>query len=200
MGPFVEAVRATTQPCTFLLIAPSAIALVCARANWRSLLAALAAAIVGGWLLVANRFVLDGLWLNASGLLVIALLAAIVVPRAAQRWQTWGDPRSHAAVVGIVGLMATLWWRPCVGSELGSILTAGQADLIPELVPMAAYMIGALMPLIVIFLLYLAVDPDDRRSQQLGWLALAVGTVVAGSLALGRHDQVVVALSRWSSG
>ena len=92
MGPFVEAVRATTQPCTFLLIAPSAIALVCARANWRSLLAALAAAIVGGWLLVANRFVLDGLWLNASGLLVIALLAAIVVPQPTRRWRRGAIP------------------------------------------------------------------------------------------------------------
>ncbi len=200
LGLFVEAVRATAQPCTFLLIAPMAIAVVCARARWSALLAAVGAAIVGGWLLAANWFLLDGASLVASAIVVIVLLGVIVTPRVGRRWPIATEDRSRAAVVGIVTLVATMWWRPCVGSELGAILTASQDGLAGQLLPMAVYMIGASVPVVAIALAYAAVDPAERYTDALSWVAFAGAIVLGGSLALGQHDQVVVALTRWTTG
>ena len=200
LGPFVEAVRATAQPCTFLLIAPMAIAVVCARARWSALLAAVGAAIVGGWLLAANWFLLDGAMLAVSAIVVIVLLGVLAIPQVGRRWPIVAEDRSRAAIVGTVTLVATMWWRPCVGSELGSILTASQDGVSGELFPMAVYMIGASVPVVAIALAYAAVEPSERYADALSWAAYAGAIVVAGSLALGQHDQVVVALTRWTTG
>ncbi len=200
LGPFVEAVRATAQPCTFLLIAPMAIAVVCARARWSALLAAVGAAIVGGWLLAANWFLLDGALLAVSAIVGIVLLGAIAIPRVGRRRPIVAQDRSRAAIVGAVTLVATMWWRPCVGSELGSILTASQDGVPGQLFPMALYMIGASVPVVAIALAYAAVEPPERYADALSWAAYAGAIVLAGSLVLGQHDQVVVALTRWTTG
>lgn len=200
LGPFVEAVRATVQPCTFLLIAPMAIAVVCARARWSALLAAVGAAIVGGWLLAANWFLLDGAMLAVSATVVIVLLGAMVIPGVGRRWPIVAQDRGRAAIVGAVTLVATMWWRPCVGSELGAILTASQYGLAGQLLPMAVYMVGAGVPVVAIALAYAAVDPPERYTDALSWAAYAGAIVLGGSLALGQHDQVVVALTRWTTG
>lgn len=199
-APFAEAIRATTQPCTFLLLAPMVIALVCVGARWSSLCAAVGAAIVGGWLLVGNWFVLDGPWLNLSGLSVIVVLAATVFPAVQRRWPITADAAFAAGVAGAVTLTGTLWWRPCVGSELGTILTAGRTDPLAQFPAMTTYMLGAGLPAIAVVLLYRAVEPGGRQANRLALAAFAAGVVVAGSLVVGQHDQVVVALTRWTTG
>ena len=68
IGPFAEAVRATVQPCTFLLIVPTTAAVVAARANWQALVGGTAAAVVGGWILADNSVLLEGAWLRLSAL------------------------------------------------------------------------------------------------------------------------------------
>ena len=199
-GPFAESIRATTQPCTFLLLAPMTIVVICARARWETLIAAVAAAIVGGWLLVGNWFVPDGWWLYLSAIVGIALLAARLVPPVHRRWSNRGGARLGAGVAGVVTLLGTLWWRPCVGAELGTILPAGQAEPFGQLPAMTAYMLGAVLPLVAIVLLYRTVEPSPDQARRLGLAAFAAGVVIAGSVAIGQHDQVVVSLTRWTTG
>ena len=70
IATFVEAVRATGQPCTFLLLAPTLLTVAALRATWWSVAAVFGAAIVGGWLAAVNVFVLDGWLLQVSGVAV----------------------------------------------------------------------------------------------------------------------------------
>lgn len=198
LAPFAEAVRATAQPCTFLLIVPIAVGVAAARLRWQAFVAAAIAAILGGWLLAANRFLLEGVWLRVSGALVIAALAMIVVPQVSDRLQWAGRAQLQVAVAGAVAFIAALWWRPCVGEELGVILSGAQNGLAGQLLPMAAYMLGAVAPVGLLVLLRYALGSPDRYLAVASLSALAIGVVVAGSLALGRHDDVVVTLTRWT--
>ena len=74
VGPFTQAVRATIQPCTFLLIVPTLAAVVVAGAHWQALIGATIAAVLGGWVLADNEILFDGGWLRVSGLVVAVVL------------------------------------------------------------------------------------------------------------------------------
>ena len=91
-----------------------------------------------------------------------------------------------------------MWWRPCVGEELGTILNGAQHGIGEQLVPMAAYMLGALTPVAMVVAIRYALDPPDRWLRPVTWVAASVGIVVAASLAAGQHDEVVVTLTRWT--
>lgn len=204
-GPFAEALRATFQPCTVLLVVPTVTAVVAGRARWQGTLAAAASLIVGGWILLDNRFVLEGWMLRASaGLVVVALVALVVfaspefrgrVPAAGPMFQR---PWPQAALVGAITLAASLWWRPCVGEQLGAILNGAQEGIGGQLVPMAAYMLGTFAPVALVVAVRYAADPPARLLATSAWFAAAAGIVVAGALVAGRHGDVVVTLTRWT--
>lgn len=197
IATFVEAVRATGQPCTFLLLAPTLLTVAALRATWWSVVAAFATAVVGGWLLAANIFVLDGWPLRVSGALVAATVVgavALPVPR------TLGRERAVAAsVASAVTLLASLWWRPCVGVEFGRLLTAAQSEAIAPLPGLAVYMVGAMFPLLLVALAWRTVAPPPRV-ERIARIAAAGGAcVVALAILAGRHDALVTGLTRWSS-
>lgn len=202
VGPFAEAVRATIQPCTFLLIVPTLAAVVAAGARWQALVAATIAGVTGGWVLADNRVLLDGAWLRVSAVVSIGLLVVLVL--ATGPWSPpvidrhLGGAWARAAVAGALTFAATMWWRPCVGEELGVILNGAQDGLAGELLPMAAYMLGALVPVAVVVAVRYAAEPSQRLVVATGWMFAAIGVVVAGSLAAGQHDDVVVTLTRWT--
>lgn len=201
VGPFAEAVRATVQPCTFLLIVPTLAAVVAAGARWHALLGSTVAGIVGGWLLVDNRIVLEGAWLRASGLLSIVLFALLVIPGVRNEvpgGRYVGHARGQAVIVAAVTLLATMWWRPCVGEELGVILNGAQDGLAGELLPMASYMLGALVPVGVAVAARYAAEPPPRWTSGVGVAFAVVGVVIGASLLAGQHDEVVVVLTRWT--
>jgi len=198
IGPFAEAIRATAQPCTFLLIVPVLVASFVARNQWRSFAAIVAAAVVGGWLVAANRFVLDGGWLRVAALLVAIGLSALVVPAVTDAAPQLASANARATIAGAVTLVATMWWRPCVGNELGTILTGAQTGLASQLVPMAVYMLGAMTPVAAVVLANQALEPSERAARLASWGALAIGLVITTSLVAGQHDSVVVTLTRWT--
>lgn len=198
VGPFAESLRATLQPCTFLLIVPTLTAVVVARARWQALAAATVAAVVGGWVLIDNRWILDGWLLQLSAVFVAVLLVLMIVPLRRISHARLDAPIPQAFAVGVLTLIATMWWRPCVGTELGKVLNGAQDDVAGQLVPMAAYMLGALVPVAVIVAIRYAAEPSDRIITSVVWSAGAVGVVVAVSLAAGQHDDVVVTLTRWT--
>lgn len=203
VGPFAEAVRSTVQPCTFLLIVPTFAAVVAARAGWRALVGAALAAVAGGWLLADNSFLLEGAWLRISAAFVVIATAALVAPldrmdaRSAGRFAA---PWTRAGIVSFVALVATQWWRPCVGEELGVILSASQDDIGGQLLPMAVYMLGAMVPVAAAVAVRYAVEPATRALTVAASCAALVGIVVAGFLVVGRHESVVVTLTQWTLG
>jgi hypothetical protein len=202
VGPFAEAVRATAQPCTFLLIVPTTAAVVAGAARWQAFVAASGAGVVGGWVVADNQVLLDGAWLRLSAIVAIVLFVLLASPACRRTIPRVGasmdGPWVQAGLVGALTFGATMWWRPCVGEELGVILTGAQDGLIGQLVPMAAYMLGALTPVAVVVAIRYAADPPSRVSPTIGWVSATIGIVVAGSLAAGRHDEVVVTLTRWT--
>lgn len=205
VGPFAEAVRATFQPCTFLLIVPILAAVVAARARWQALVGATVGAVVGGWILIDNRWILDGWSLRVSAGVVVALLGAIVMSPtdaadtagAGGRRLRLPDPARWTGV-GLIAVIATSWWRPCVGPELGSILNGAQDGLAGQMIPMAAYMLGAMVPVAVVAALRYAVEPPERALTAITRAGAAAGVIVAVFLVAGRHDDVVVTLTRWT--
>jgi hypothetical protein len=64
---------------------------------------------------------------------------------------------------------------------------------------MAAYMLGAMIPVLVAVLMICAIDPSPARALVAGRIAAVAGLIVAGALAVGRHDELVTALTRWTT-
>lgn len=193
-----EAVRATVQPCTFLLLVPTLAAVLAARSTPRALGAALVAAIAGGWLLAAGGPSLGGGGLRASAVGTLAAFA--VAPGAARRWRDGVAGVVGPVAAGAVTLVATSWWRPCVGPELGRVLTGARHGLAAQLLPMAVYMVGVLVPVIAVVLV---VEAAGRPARPVGLLAggsAAAGAALALVVVVGRHDELVSTLARWTTG
>lgn len=195
---FVEAIRATTQPCTLLLLLPSLLMAIITRGRWVPFASICVGAVLGGWLFIANVVSLSDLQLQLSGLLVaVGIGVAIAAPYVA--WLTWAQPPStQAAVAGGVAFTTTLWWRPCIGAELGSILTASRNGVGAQLPGITAYMLGAMLPVLAVVLAMRAIEPSQRAAQRAALIAGSIGLVVAGTLAIGRHDELVTTLTRWT--
>ena len=202
VAPFAEAVRATVQPCTFLLIVPTLTAVIAGRARWQVLIGAVGAAIVGGWLLADNEFLLEGALLRVSAVAVVIATAVLVAPLLGDRLprspESLGRPWVQSGIVAFIVLIATQWWRPCVGTELGAILSDAQFDLTGQLIPMAFYMLGAMVPVAVTVAIRYALEPGDRLQAALGNAAATIGLVIALFLVAGQHESVTATLTRWT--
>ena len=201
-GPFTEALRATLQPCTFLLIVPTMAVVIAGRARWQALVAAVAAAIAGGWILADNEFLLDGSMLRVSAVAVLLATVALVVPSLGDRVPHSPDALSRAwvqsGVVAFVVLVATQWWRPCVGTELGAILSDAQFNVTGQLLPMASYMLGAMVPVAAVVAIRYAAEPSERVQVSVSAVAGLLSLVIAVFLIAGQHESVTVTLTRWT--
>jgi uncharacterized membrane protein required for colicin V production len=198
ISAFAEATRATTQPCTLLLLLPALLMAIIARGRWVPFAAICVGAVLGGWLFIANVVSLSDTQLQLSGILVaVAVGATVAAPFVS--WLTWLErPTAQAALAGGVAFTATLWWRPCIGVELGSILTASRSGVAHQLPGITAYMLGAMLPVLAVVLIMRAIDPSPRAAQRAAFVAGGVGLVVAGALTIGRHDELVAHLTRWT--
>ena len=196
---FAEAIRATVQPCTLLLVLPSLVMAVITRGRWAPFAAICVGAVLGGWLFISNVVALSDVQLQMSGALVAGIIGVVIAaPRVP--WLHWaGAPWAYTALAGIVSFIATLWWRPCIGTELGAILTAARRGVPGQLPAMTAYMLGAVIPVLAVVLVVRTIDPSPAATRRASWFAGGVGLVVAGALAVGRHDELVTALTRWTT-
>ncbi len=196
---FAEAVRATAQPCTLLLLVPPLVMAVVTRGRWAPFAATCIGAVLGGWLFIANVVALSPARLQFSGLLVAAAIGLVVAAPTVPRLGWAATPSAETGASGFVAFVATLWWRPCVGVELGSILTAARSGVVGQLGGITAYMLGALVPVLAAVLLIRAIDPSVTNARRAGWVAGGVGIATAGALTIGRHDDLVSTLTRWST-
>jgi hypothetical protein len=158
--------------------------------------AAVGATIVGGLLLASNWFILDGWQLQVSAGVAVAAIVAVAAAPFDDRLISLRNDRVAAPVAAGVSLLATMWWRPCVGEELGAILTDAQTGLAGQIPGMTAYMVGSMLPVLIVALAVNVVGPVARQRAAVG--SGVVGLVVVGALAVGRHDSVVVTLTKWT--
>lgn len=198
IGPFAEAIRATTQPCTLLLALPALIMALLTRGRWSAFLTMCAAAVAGGVLFAANVVALSGITLRLSGTIVAGvILVVLMAPRVPLlSWANSDGVRAGSA--GLVVFVGTQWWRPCIGNELGQILTDAREGMWAVLLPMTSYMLGAMVPVLAVVLVIRFLDPSPRMLVRASWVAGALGLVTAIALMAGRHDELVTALTRWT--
>ena len=98
----------------------------------------------------------------------------------------------------VAGALAGWLWRPCVGPNLGEILNNADTEGARTLGLMLVYMLGALLPALLLAVLPHAVPSAKRFLDRLPLVALggAVGAAYAITLATGRYDDLIGELYR----
>ena len=196
---FAEAIRATTQPCTLLLIAPSLVLAIITRGRWAPFAAICTGAVLGGWLFIANVVALSNTQLQISGALVAIAIGVVVATETVPQLGWAAATALQTSVAGAVAFVSTLWWRPCIGTELGAILTEARMSLPSQFPGITAYMLGAMVPVLAVVLALRVVEPEPDTARRAGLVAGGIGIATAAALAIGRHDELVTVLTRWST-
>ena len=133
---------------------------------------------------------------------VVVATAALVAPLLGEflprSREPLGRPWVQSGIVGFIVLVTTQWWRPCVGTELGAILSDAQFGLTSQLIPMAFYMLGAMVPVAAVVAARHALEPSDRLQATLSRFAATIGLVIALFLVAGQHESVTATLTRWT--
>jgi hypothetical protein len=205
---FIEGARSIVQVCHMVILAPVALTIVAARGRWQAVTGAVIGVVLGGWFFVTNRFgVITDTQLRVTAALLIAAVLMLGVPSLFRRdnppWlEGLGDkiqsPAAAAGISGAVGVMVTQWWRPCVGVELGSMLTNAPLDPWGQLLPTVGFMLGISIPLVVLGLIYTAWNPDVERATKVGWVGSGLCVVLGVSVIAGQHGEIVSRLFQWS--
>lgn len=205
---FVEGVRSLGQVCHLAILAPVALTIVAARGRWPAVVGAVFGVVLGGWLFVTNRFgSITDLELRISALALIILVLPLGFPGVLRRDRpSWfrrigraiQSPAGTAGIAATVGVIVAQWWRPCVGVELGSILTDAPADPWGQLLPTIGFMLGISLPLVVLGLVYAAWKPSASTAKRLGWVGSILTVVLAVSVLGGQHGEIVSRLFEWS--
>lgn len=162
MAVFGEAIAAVTASCNFGVVVVAIAAVLAARGDVRVVGAVIGAALVGGWLFAADISVPVG---RVGGTVLHTIVLAILVAGVfVARKRIW----ISAALAGAAELLATFWWRPCVGRQLASIINASTSDGgASTVVGMALYMLGLLVPAIALAsVAYLVSDWFSGRRPQ----------------------------------
>ena len=142
-----EALRAGLQPCSYslLILALVVLGLRGARARFPALAVYYLAVSVFAWIpFMGVNPLLDGHLVGT-----IALLAGLVM----SGWHThWEEAPNWLGTVGValVGGFAGATWLPCVGRELGTVLTGATRDPWPGLAGLAFYLAGVMWVIVVV--------------------------------------------------
>ena len=98
----------------------------------------------------------------------------------------------------LAGALAGWLWRPCVGPKLGEILNMIDTEGARTLGLMLIYMLGALLPALLLAVLPHALPATKRFLDRLPVAAVggAIGAAYAITLATNRYDDLVGELYR----
>jgi cytochrome c-type biogenesis protein len=195
---FVEGVRSIVQACQLVILAPVAFTIVAARSRREAVAGAVTGAVLGGWIFATGWITLSDVALRVSALFLIVAIVVLGAPRLFRRGEIVRSPVAIGALTGGVAVLVTQWWRPCIGEELGSILTDAPDRPWAQLPPTIGFMLGLSLPLIAIGLLYAAWPPPPPIAIRLGWIASGLTVVLGLSVIAGQHGEIVSRLFEWS--
>ena len=154
---------------------------------------------VSVWLFMANVVALSDTQIRITGLLAAVAVVGLIVAPYVQSLHWAADVRLQTGTAGVLGFLGTLWWRPCVGEELGAILTgASRGGLAGQVLGMSAYILGAMVPVVIVGLFVRAIGPSERQNVWLASATTGLAVMLGTALAFGQYDQLVETLTRWS--
>lgn len=141
-----------------------------------------------------------GYWTLASGGGSVIAISALVAAGFAAMVRS-RDSRLVLAGAAACGAVAGWLWQPCVGEQLADILNQAAAERPLSAVRMIVYTAGALLPAVVLAAIPHAWPPAQSRLHGpfAARLGATLGAVYAVALLSGRFDDLVGALSRWST-
>ncbi len=199
MGLIGEGLRSVVLPCSLAVLVPGlVVVMVAGRSAVGAVAGYVAGLLVVSWVRFGGRFGL-GYGTPALVLAALILLAAVALV-----WSGSGGGGSRGPVMvggAAIGGVAAWLWRPCVGLRLGSVLSSIGVDPWGNLVPLTLFVAGLMVPLVVLVALPVAWPrlTAVRDSTVVGRIGVVGAVVLAGALAVGLYDDVVVVLFRVSS-
>ena len=193
-----EGIGVITWACTLTVLAPGvALVLVARQARLTVALYYVVGAALLAWAPAAGHWSVAS---RGAAVVIAGLLAAGTYVAA---WRAQGHSSPYATGAGIVGGALAGWlWRPCVGARLGDILNDTATDGLRTAGLMLVYMVGALLPVLLIAIAPYGV-PAIGRALDRRPVAIAgavVGAAYAVTLAIGRYDDLIGELYRISGG
>ena len=183
-----EALRAGLQPCSYslLILALVVLGLRGARARLPALAVYYLSVSVFAWIpFMGVNPLLDGRLVGT-----IALLAGLLMAG----WHThWEEAPNWLGTVGValVGAFAGATWLPCVGRELGTVLTAATRDPWPGVAGLALYLLGVMWVIVVVA----AIADYTPRVR----MVLATAGVLHGFRIVGAIIVLMVAIDFYST-
>lgn len=201
---FVEGARSIVQACHLVILVPVAMLVLAARGRWQATVGAVAGIVLGGWVFATRWLVLDDAQIRWSSLLVLLIAGGLGASFVVERRSPDFDPNTRpvvwgsAAAVGVGAFIATTWWRPCVGSELGDILTNAPDQPWGQLLPAVGFMLGVSLPIVLLGLGLAAWQPGESATRRFAGAGTACGVVLAASVLAGQHGEIVATLFDWS--
>ena len=194
MSTFLEGVGSIGVACTLATLVPGmALVLVARKARLTVALFYALGATLLTWARAAGHWDVE---LSGAAVFVAAALAAgaFVLAYRAKRAVSLSATGSGA----VAGALAGWLWRPCVGPKLGEILNNADTEGARTLGLMLVYMLGALLPALLLAVLPHAVPSTKRFLDRLPLVVLggAVGAAYAITLAAGRYDDLIGELYR----
>lgn len=193
-----EGIGVITWACTLTALVPGlALVLVARRARLTVALYYVAGAAFLAWAQAAGHW-----WVAARGAAVV-IAGFVAAGTYAAAWRAPGHSSPLATGAGLVGGALAGWlWRPCVGEALGDILNDASTAGPRTLGLMFIYMVGVLLPLLLIATAPYAVPAVGRVLDRLPFAiaGAAVGAIYAVALAIGQYDDLIGELYRISAG
>ena len=194
MSTFLEGVGSIGVACTLAALVPGvALVLVARKARLTVALFYLLGATMLTWARAAGHWQVE---LSGAAVFVAAALAAgaFVLAYRAKRAASLSATGSGA----VAGALAGWLWRPCVGPKLAEILNNTDTEGARPLGLMLVYMLGALLPALLLAVLPHAVPSTRRFLDRLPFAVLgaAVGVAYAITLATGHYDDLIGELYR----
>ncbi len=195
---FAEAVRSIGQPCSLVVILPPVGVVLAGRGTRPVVAGALVGGVVGGWLFAGGWLVLGDMGIRLSAALVLLSIGLVALGDRRRRGAPLRRPAVAAGAAGVVAATAVLWWRPCVGDALGRILTDFPDDPAAQALPMAAFVVGLLLPAVVAAMLLGLLDRRSPFAGAAGLVGVAVASLLAVAVLGGAHEDLVSRLVRWT--
>ena len=193
-----EGIGVITWACTLTALVPGlALVLVARRARLTVALYYTAGAALLAWAQATGHW-----WVAARGVAVV-IAGFVAAGTYVAAWRAPGHSSPYATGAGIVGGALAGWlWRPCVGTLLGDILNDASKDGPRTLGLMLVYMVGVLLPLLLIAVAPYAVPAIGRALDRrpVAVAGAVVGAAYAVALAIGQYDDLIGELYRISSG
>lgn len=192
MSLFAEGIRSSVLACSYSVLLVG-LALVVLRRKDRM-----------GVLGVFAGFTILSAWIRAAGisnLLAGRVATALLVIGGVALALMVNHRVAGLGAAALIGAFAGSTWFPCVGEELGAVLTRARDEPGAALWLLGVYLIGVMIPLVAILAVVMYL-PVVRRWMDGRWVAIGAKAVLAaiGVLVLTDHyDTLLSTLARWSA-